>query len=215
MRFFGLYKINGLNDRTYYMTAKQIYKRILKDSQSENDWIVSVAEILRICEENDFPKDYAEKIKICILKYFANIEIYKKEKPKCHMQNGTNIAVKNCYNSIMYSTNKDVISARKKYFCALLDNVIDNFRSIQIPADFKPTYKKVCKNWKENMIEKYFDDNPIKNIERMKNLFKMELFDAVIKALNKEKFKQTDDNSRIYTGDKNYQIQVEKDRLEI
>ena len=73
MSFFGLYKINKLNGSTRYMTAKQIYKRILKDSYSENEWIASVPEIIRICEEAGFPKDYAEKIKIRILKYFANV----------------------------------------------------------------------------------------------------------------------------------------------
>lgn len=145
MSFFGLYKINGLDGKSHYMRAKQIYKRVIKDSYSDKDWVASVSEIFRICEGPDFSKEYAEKIKICILKYFANIEIYKKDIPKCHMQKGTNTAVKNCYNSLRFSKNKNVISARKKYFEAILDSVIHSFDTITIPKQFKDTYKQVFK----------------------------------------------------------------------
>ena len=186
MNFFGLYKINRLNGSTRYMSAKQIYKRILKDSQSENNWIASVSEIFRICEESDFPEEYAEKIKICILKYFANIESYKKNIPKCHMQKGTNTVVKNFYNSMMFSKNEKIISARKKYFEAILDSVIHSFDTITIPKQFKDTYKQVCKEWKKSMFDEYFENQPIKDIETMKRLLKIELHDTIKKSIGQE-----------------------------
>ena len=184
MSFLGLYRIDGYDGNPHYMSAKKIYKRVLKDSYSDKDWVASVSELLRICERPDFPKEYSEKIKICILKYFANIEIYKKERPKCHMQKGTNTAVKKCYNSIIFSKNEDVISARKKYFDAILNSVIRSFDTLQISSRFDSTYKQVCKNWKKSMFEEYFDDKPIKNIEEMKRILKIELHDTIIKALN-------------------------------
>lgn len=188
MSFLGLYKINGLNGNTRYMSAKQIYKRILKDSQSENNWIASVSEIFRICEEPDFPKKYSEKIKICILKYFANVEINKKEKSEFHTQIGTNIAVKDCYNSMRFSKNENVISARKKYFDAILDSVIHSFDTITIPKQFKNTYKQVCKEWKKSMFEEYFENQPIKDIAKMKRLLKIELHDTIKKSIGQEIF---------------------------
>ena len=190
MSFLGLYKVNSLNGSTRYLSAKQIYKRILKDSQSENNWVMSVPEIVRICEEPDFPKDFAEKIKVCILKYFANAEIYNKEKSECHMQIRTNAAVKDCYNSMKFSKNENVISARKKYFEAILDSVIRGFNTLQIHSRFDPTYKQICKNWKQAMFDEYFENQPIKDIEKMKRLFKIELHDIVRKAMNKYAYGQ-------------------------
>ena len=186
MFFLGLYKINGLDGNTHYMRAKQIYKKVLKDSYSDNDWVLSVSELLRICERPDFPKDYGDKIKICILKYFANIESYKKDIPKCHMQIGTNTAVKDCYNSMRFSKNEKVISARKKYFEAILDSVIHSFDTITIPKQFKDTYKQVCKEWKKSMFEEYFENQPIKDIEKMKRLLKIELHDTIKKSIGQE-----------------------------
>ena len=213
MSFLGLHRIKRLNGSIRYMTAKQIYKRILKDSYSEKEWIASVPEIIRICEEADFPKEYAEKIKICILKYFANVEIYKKEKPKCHMLIGTNTAVKDCYNSMRDSKNKNVICARKKYFEAIIDSVIRGFDTLQIPSRFDPTYKKICKNWKQAMFEEYFEKQPIKDIAKMKRLFKIELHDTLKKSMGQEIFKQAEEKGIVYSKtDDNKQNPINKER---
>lgn len=213
MSFLGLYKINKLNGSTRYMSAKQIYKRILKDSYSEKEWMASVPEIIRICEEADFPKEYAEKIKICILKYFANVEINKKEKLKCHMQIGTNTALKDCYNSMRTSKNQNVICAREKYFEAILKSVIRGFDTLQIPSRFDPKYKQICNNWKQDMFEEYFEKQPIKDIEKMKRIFKIELHDTLKKSMGQEIFKQAEEKGIIYSKtDDNKQNPINKER---
>lgn len=215
MSFLGLYRIIGFDGNPHYMSAKKIYKRVLKDSNSDKDWLASVPELLKICERPDFPKDYAEKIKICILKYFANMEIYKKERPKCHMQKGTNTAVKNCYNSMRFLKNENVISARKKYFDAILDSVIRSFDTLQISSRFDSAYKQVCRNWKKAMFEEYFENQPIKDIEKMKGLLKIELHDTIKKALSQEKLKLIDDEKNVNDSNglkENQQYNINKER---
>ncbi len=214
MKFFGLYKINGLDGNIHYMRAKQIYKKVLKDSYSDKDWVLSVSELLRICERPDFPKDYGEKIKICILKYFANIESYKKDIPKCHMLIGTNTAVKDCYNSMRFSKNEKVISARKKYFEAILDSVIHSFDTITIPKQFKDTYKQVCKEWKKSMFEEYFGNQPIKDIEKMKRLLRIELHDKIKKSIGQEILEWAKEKKNIQSRGlgESQQCSINKDR---
>ena len=78
MSFLGLYKIKGCNGKIYYKTAKQLYEQILNDSKSNHELIATASELVRICEEPDFPKNYVEEIKICILKSYASLERNKK-----------------------------------------------------------------------------------------------------------------------------------------
>ena len=98
MGFLGFYRINGIDGKKHIMTAKQLYKRILEDSKSEYNWIAHASEILRICNDFDFPDEYAKGIRISILKGFANVKI-KQEIPSYHTIEDEK-AVNKCYNSM-------------------------------------------------------------------------------------------------------------------
>ena len=128
------------------------------------------------------------------------------------MQMGTNTAIKDCYNSMRDSKNKNVICARKKYFESILDSVIRGFDTLQIPSRFDPTYKQVCKNWKQAMFDEYFENQPIKDIEKMKRLFKIELHDTLKKSMGQEIFKQAEEKGIVYSKQDNINDNINKER---
>ena len=57
------------------MRAKTIHKHIMEQSQeSDYEWIAPALELVKICKDERFPREYAIDIEMAILKCFTNIE---------------------------------------------------------------------------------------------------------------------------------------------
>ena len=215
MSFLGLYKIKGCNGKIHYKTAKQLYEQILNDSKSNHELIATASELVRICEEPDFPKNYAEEIKICILKSYASLERNKKNLTEYLQEN--DVAIRKCYNSMSYSTDEDAISARKGFFSEILNSIIKNNKySIRLKTLYGSTYYKVCDDWKKSMFEQHFSEEPIKSLERLKSELQIELHNTLKTAEIKGVFIKKDEKAKseyklVNNSKKNY---IEQEELE-
>lgn len=188
MGFLGFYRIDGLDGKMHIMTAKQLYKRIVEDSKSDYNWIAHASEILRICDEPDFPDEYAKEIKICILKCSANIKM-KRERLSYHTIEDEK-AVNKCYNSMRLSKDKDIIDARKRYFSSILRSIIKNDKyGNRLEMLHGLSYYKVCDEWKELMLEKYDTDKPVKNFESLNSILKNEFINMLKSAERNGRFR--------------------------
>lgn len=185
MSIFGIYKITGLDGKTYYKTAKQFYKRILKDSESDYNWIAHASEIMRICEDPDFPEEYKKEIKIRILRCYANIETRKKEIKSYHTLEDK-ITVERLYNSMVFSKEEDVISARKSYFYAILNGIVKYDKNCErLKMIYGRDCIKICDEWKKNMFDEYFLKHPLENIDKLRRILKIELYNTLKNAENR------------------------------
>ena len=191
MGFLGFYRIEDIDGKTHIMTAKQLYKRILEDSKSDYNWIAHASEIIRICDEPDFPDEYAKEIKIRVLKCFANIKT-KQERISYHTIEDEN-AVNECYNSMGLLEDKDAIDARKRYFYSILNSIekYDKYGN-RLKMLHGISYFKVCDEWKKSMFEKYYTDKPIKNFESLNSILKNEFINMLKSEERRGRFKNSE-----------------------
>ena len=141
------YKITGWHGETQVLTAKNFYERVLEDSKSDYNWLASAAELVRVCNEPDFPEIYATNIKIIILNCFANLELQQEK--CCNRRQTDKEAVYSCYNSLP-ETDAAVIKAKEKYLAAIIEGITRySGDEERFPIHFGPAYKKTCENWKK------------------------------------------------------------------
>ncbi len=179
--FFNFFYVKGWFDKGYLMTPKRLYKRILKDSEvSTYGWITSATELVNICRDINFPKEYARGIKICILNCFAELETKKEIPIRRHPSDDK--AVYYCYNSLDSSTDDEALNAKRKYFSAVLDGIIKynsiRFQNLIYAGE---SYKKVCKDWKKDIMIFYFKEYNV-NFERLKGVLQISFFNTIITA---------------------------------
>ena len=134
-----LFCFRDWNNKKRHFTAKRLYKRIMKDSKSDYNWIASAAELVQVCERADFPKKYALEIELAILNCFANLEL-KRHIPSTHANNDE-ASVDFCYRAIIDAniTNDPRINAVKhKYLKAIIAGVAVAvvLFSVQLYTDF-------------------------------------------------------------------------------
>ena len=103
------YKIKGWTGKIYGLTAKDLYERVLQDSQSDYNWIASASELVRTCNDPTFPERYAQDIKRIILNCFANLEL----KRGYTGETAAMIAVYDCYHSLP-NTEEMFIKTKRK-----------------------------------------------------------------------------------------------------
>lgn len=166
------YLINGWNGKEYYLTAKQLWERVMKDSMSNYNWIASATELTKVCLNDDFPKEYAEMIKTAILNCFAELEL-KKEVPS-RGESTDSEWVHYCYNSLT-SDNRRIIEAKQKYLRAVIESVRKYY--FELPIYHGPAYEKVCEEWVNSQFDDWKDQKDIN-------------FDILVKEL-KEDFGET------------------------
>ena len=155
------YMINGWDGETN-MDAKELYGRVMEDSnKSDINWIASATELIRICTEPDFPEEYAKEIEIRILDCFGRYETEKD--PSIDFLPTDNECVQELYNFLASSKDEMIISARKRYFSAILDGItlFEKGYCLRFPIHHGPKYEQVCENWKRTMIKMYFNDKPM------------------------------------------------------
>lgn len=146
------YRIVGWYGREHLLTASELYERVMKDCESDYNWIASATELVRVCNEPDFPQEYAQAIKIAILDCFANVEI-KKEYPSNHEPTDVD-AVYFCYNSLA-GTSVKADEVRQKYVKAIIVGVSKyHFRLLEF-KHHGPIYFELRDNWIKAKFEEY------------------------------------------------------------
>lgn len=150
------YKITVWHGETQVLTAKNLYERVLEDSKSDYNWLASAAELVRVCNEPDFPEIYATNIKIIILNCFANLELQQEK--CCNRRQTDKEAVYSCYNSLP-ETDAAVIKAKEKYLAAIIEGITRySGDEERFPIHFGPAYKKTCENWKKAKLNEYVSE---------------------------------------------------------
>ena len=169
----------------YLMTARQFYERIMQDSQLNYGWITHASEIVRICQEKSFPKEYAQKIKIAIVNCFANKQIDGNIRLPTDEE-----AVNFCYNSLA-DTSQEADKARQRYLRAVIEAIAKyHFRIV----DFNhagPTYTKLCEEWKNERFAEY-SKMPFLDFKKLRTVLD-EDFEKTMKEKERQgAFKQDD-----------------------
>lgn len=157
------YNIKDWKGNKHRLTAKQLCGRVLADSKSNYEWIASATELVRVCNEPDFPEMYAQVIKINILNCFANVAL-KGEYPSGEKTDEA--AVYSCYNSLA-STDETVVRVKQKYLTAIIIETITKYTKYEEPGQ---NYKKICKEWKKAKFDEYVSKEKIDFDELRKKL---------------------------------------------
>ena len=188
------YMINGWHGKIN-MNAKELYERIMEDSNnSDIDWIAPATELIRICTKPDFPKEYAKDIYIRIFDCFGR---YEREKDTfTNFLPTDNECVQKLYNDLACSKDEKIISARKRYFSAILDGIIlyENDYCLRFPIHHGPKYRQVCENWKRTMMKMYFNDKPM-DFEKTRESLERAFGWAVKAAEEQGFFKEEDEKN--------------------
>lgn len=187
------FSVKGWNGTKYQLTAKQLYERVLADSQSDYNWIASATELVRVCNDPDFPIEYAKKIKLLILNCFANLEL--KKEYESHGKSTDAQAVYSCYNSLQ-DTDEDVITVKTKYLKAIISSVVkyDSY-SVRFHRHLGPTYNKICKNWQQEKFDFYFKQNQI-DFVRLRKILYVDFDDTIKEAEKEGAFVKDDEQER-------------------
>lgn len=184
------YKITGWHGETQVLTAKNLYERVVEDSKSDYNWIASAAELVRVCNEPDFPDMYANNIKIIILNCFANLEL---QQERCYNLRRTDKeAVYSCYNSLP-ETDSTVIKAKEKYLTAIIEGITRySGDEERFPIYFGPAYKKTCEDWKKAKLNEYTSEAKI-DFNQLREKLNTD-FEKTIKEADEKGIFDEDDN---------------------
>lgn len=190
MSFFEKkYNVTRWSGTRYYLTAKQLYKRVLNDSKSDYNWIASATELVRVCNEPSFPEKYAVAIKIIILNCFANLELQKEYSSNKEVTD--NASVYSCYYSLP-SDDETVIKVKHKYLCAIITSITKYaYNEVRLPLHRGPTYSKMCEEWKKRKFDEYVDKKDIDFNELRQKLY--DDFEYMIKSAEVEGIFREDD----------------------
>lgn len=184
-----LYAVEGWRGYVHFLTAEELYERVMEDSKSNYNWIASATELVRICSKKSFPKEYANEIKIAILNCFANIWLDSDEESRC--LDTDYAAVSYCYSSLSEG-NEKIIIAKQNYLRSVIKAVALNH--YELPIHFGPIYLKMRDEW----IESKFDENINREkIDRDFLEYLNEDFDTMIKNAEKEGVLEEEDKERI------------------
>lgn len=167
------YLIHGNRDKEYILTSKELYERVMYDSNYNYNWFAPARELVRVCKKKGFPDNYAMDIKIAILNCFANIE----HKENCggyryfdHPEDKK--AVQYCYNSLYGTNNEEAIKARKKYLTEVITKATYTY---SFDYHHGATYQKICNDWEKSKFDEYISKEEIdfeKLSEELRKSFK-------------------------------------------
>lgn len=195
LQAIGIYTVKPRIGEPVYMTPKQFYERVKKDSKSNFNWIADASELVRVCKTPGFPRTYAEKIKILILNCFANIEsnvfgdrigISKEEE----------LAIEYCYNSLK-GTSEEADAARERYLKSVIHYVsARHFRLLEF-HHYGDTRNKIDEEWETLQFQKYNSENSLEFKKVLKELHGD--YDSVMKSAEAEgRFEEDDKEAKEY-----------------
>lgn len=194
MSFFERrYHIKGWYEE-HYLTAKALWKRVMEDaSQSDYNWIASATELVKVCNEPEFPKEYAQDIKVAILNCFARLEFKKHIRSRSEPTDKE--AVYYCYNSLS-GIDEKVISAKTNYLLAIIKDIaFHHFSSLDIHYHAGPTYSNLREEWVKKKLFETISKNEIDFRQLIQDLHND--FDKMIKAAEEAgAFKKDDEEFR-------------------
>ena len=121
--------------KEHTMRAKTIHNYIMEQSQeSDYEWIAPALELVKICKDERFPREYAVDIEMAILTCFANIEArVNRGGDKRVTKANDALAVQYCYDELgrlMSSTDdkkfkKTLNSVRKRYLLEMISSAVN------------------------------------------------------------------------------------------
>lgn len=160
MAFKGkTYAVRGWTGEVHSLTAHQLLERVLEDSKSDYNWITSATELVRVCDEWDFPKRYARKIKVTILNCFANLETQREHNSRELATDEE--AVHSCYHSLT-GKDEEVVKAKRNYLRAIISATIKyEGQECRLHAHTGLAYKRVCEEWVNAKLREYADRRKI------------------------------------------------------
>lgn len=196
---FTFKKHNG-EERT--MRAKDIYEIIIGQSKdSDYNWMAPAIELVKLCRNQDFPREYAVDIEMAILTCFANIEARVNRGGDKYVDKADNVlAVQYCYDELgklAQSTDneelkKSIIAVRTRYLKEMISSAVNTtIRGDYIYCD---AYGKL----KEEIIGKYFVEYSVQegfNIKDMYEKISDETDKIFRQAYKSGMFKQAEDEA--------------------
>lgn len=181
------YCLIGWREKIHFVTAKQLYERVMEDSKSNYDWIAPASELVKVCARKGFPKHYEKEIKIAILNCFANLELNRTVEN--NLLPSDDDAVYFCYNSLS-GTDEKIVQAKRNYLIAVIKSTVLYY--YELPIHFGPIFKTKCDDW----IKSKFNENIAKEKIHFKSFLNElnEDFEKMIrKAENDGLFKEEDE----------------------
>ena len=189
---FKRFKLIDWDEKTVSLTAKQLLERTKQNNKKGYCWFAPISEIVKICDNPDFPEKYAKEIKLIILNAFAKLET--KHEIMFRQKAGDQDAVHSCYNSL---NNNDprVVAAKEQYLRAILEGITKyHFTPIEF-ISYSQTYRKLCEEWKEEQFKKYFLQDTIDFLffkhtlnESFEHVMQKAENDGLFKAENEQRF---------------------------
>lgn len=149
------YTVKGHRGEIYSMTAEELHKRILEDSESDYNWIAPAHSLVKVCKKPGFSEEYALDIKCAILNCFANIEHRANSGGDRYIIDSCSDkeAVWYCYNSLYGKEDEKVKQARERYLVEMISAgcVVRYFDPLFHPG---PTFRKI----REDLISSRFKE---------------------------------------------------------
>lgn len=177
-----VFHLETLDKRIFSFTAHELYTKFMEEAN--NEFCIPISEVLNVCNKKDFPKNYAEKIKLTFFKSFINsdcsiFDIPFKER----------FVLFSCYNSLSNENEKE-FNEKRNFLIKFLDNVTADFILQEFNSN-SDNYIKACKiynSWKQSLIEDLLSKNKVRfTCLNKKSLFKK--FERIlIKNLGKKGF---------------------------
>lgn len=186
------YNITGWRGDEHSLTAKKLYKRVMKDSQSDYNWIASATELVRVCNQAKFPEKYAQKIQLAILNCFANLET--KKEVGSYQESTDADAVNFCYNSLA-DTSEEANRVRQKYLKAVIEGITKYHSRLLEFNHYGPTYHRICEEWKRVKFEEYGSMSSL-DFKKLRKVLDAE-FDKIMKTAEEEGAFQKDDEKHL------------------
>ena len=186
------YHVVGWDGKEHSITAKKLYERVMKDCESDYNWIASATELVRVCKQFKFPEKYAQEIQIAILNCFANLET--KKEIGSHQEPTDADAVNFCYNSLA-GTSEEANRVRQKYLKAVIEGITKyHFRLLEF-NHYGPTYHRICEEWKRVKFEEYGSMSSL-DFKKLRKALDAE-FDKIMKTAEEEGAFQKDDEKHL------------------
>ena len=186
------YHLYGWDGKKYSFTAKKLYERVMKDSESDYNWIASATELVRVCKQFEFPEKYAQKIQIAILNCFANLENKREIASRQRPTDGQ--AVNFCYDSLA-NVSDEANRVRQKYLKAVIEGIARyHFCALEF-NHCGPTYHKICEEWKRVKFEEYSSIASL-DFNKLRKALDAE-FDKMMKTAEEEGVFQKDDEEHL------------------
>ena len=184
------------------MRAKDIYNIIMVQSKEDDyGWIAPARELVKLCKNQNFPREYAVDIEMAILACFTNIEArVNRGSDKYITKEEDLLAVQYCYDELGRLSKetddkefkKTLSSLRTRYLKEMISSAINT----TVRGDY--IYCEAYRKLKEEIVAKYFVEYSVKEGFSIKDMYKDvsdETNKIFMEAYKSGMFKQSEDES--------------------